>query len=190
MNLHDKGPLEDAREHALRRIDELRERGSIAATPGELRSLLQRAEGHVDDLRGTAQELAAVLPTRVEAAVARALRESSGGFGKRLAEVRDETRETARAIDRIERDLLAERLGRVEDLEVLVGLLTDAMTTLRRDIARIAERLDEVGASLDAPLHVTVERERRPGGMRFAARVEDVEPAASPRPVPPSPPSA
>jgi hypothetical protein len=167
--------LHDAHEQAIRRIQELRERGfgtppsPPAPTPAlappppatpDLRTLLVRAEAHVGELRNSAQDLAALLPTRVEAAVTRALGEDVGGLGHRLDEVRNEVFETAGAIDRIERDLLAERLGRIEDLEVIVDLLTGSITAIRADIARLAGQIDEIGAKLDAPLQVRVERER------------------------------
>jgi hypothetical protein len=166
--------LHDAHEQAIRRIQELRERGfgsppaapappvpatQSPATP-DLRTLLVRAEAHVGELRNSAQDLAALLPTRVEAAVARALGEDAGGLGHRLDEVRNEVFETAGAIDRIERDLLAERLGRIEDLEVIVDLLTGSITAIRADISRLAGQIEDIGARLDAPLQVRVERER------------------------------
>jgi hypothetical protein len=81
-------PLREARDAALERIDALRARAGAPDSPGpDLRTLLQRAETNVDELRGTARELAAILPTRVEAAVARALGEDEGGIGRRLGDV-------------------------------------------------------------------------------------------------------
>jgi phage shock protein A len=151
--------LHDAHEQAMRRIQELRDRDA-APSPSvpDLRTLLARAEGNVSELRGTAQELAALLPTRVEAAVARALGEDEGGIGRRLDEVRSEVFETAEAVDRIERDLLAERLGRVEDLEVLVDLLTGGIAAVRADVARLTRNVEALAARIDAPLHVTIDR--------------------------------
>ena len=85
-------PLRDAREAALRRIGEMRQRSLGASEPAgpDLRTLLARSERHVDELRRSASELAAILPTRVEAAVARALGEDEGGLGRRLDEVLDQ----------------------------------------------------------------------------------------------------
>ena len=165
-------PLGDAHQQAVRHIQELRERDSAPAAPTpDLRTVLARADRNVAELHGTAQELAALLPTRVEAAVARALGEDEGGLGRRLDEVRAELFETAAAVERIERDLVAERLGRVQDLEVLVDLLTGGMAAIRAEIGALAARVDELAARIDAPMQVTVERPRpRPRFTRLVAR--------------------
>jgi hypothetical protein len=158
---HPTDSLHEAHEQAIRRIQELRERGGAAAVAGstpDLRTLLVRAEAHVNELRGTAQDLAALLPTRLEAAVTRALSQEEGGISRKLDDVRSEVAETSGAVDRIERDLLAERLGRVEDLEVVVDLLTGGIAVLRADLARLASQVEQLGSRLEAPLHVTVER--------------------------------
>jgi hypothetical protein len=85
-------PLESARENAMDRIRGLRE-GEPAAGAGatpDLRSVLNRAEQNVGAMHDVARDLAALLPTRVEAAVARALGEDEGGLGRRIDEVRAE----------------------------------------------------------------------------------------------------
>jgi hypothetical protein len=183
---HRHDPLDDARESAARRLHELREGEGVPrdVTP-DVRALLVRAERNVEELGTTARDLAAVLPTRVEAAVARALGEDEGGIGRRIDELRSEAYEVGSAVDRIERDLLADRLGRVEDLEVLVDLLVGGMSSLRSDIARLSEavtdlgrrletRADDIGERLDAPLQVTVARTRSSYHHLFA-RTEDVD---------------
>src|SRR5690242_3781827 len=56
--------LHDPQGDARRRLDARRERE--AGQGPEIRALLLRAESHLDELRGTAEVLAGVLPTRVE----------------------------------------------------------------------------------------------------------------------------
>src|SRR4051794_33634734 len=155
-------PLRDAREAALRRIGELRQRSLAANEPAgpDLRTLLARSERHVDELRRSASELAAILPTRVEAAVARALGEDEGGLGRRLDLVVDRTGQLAAAIERVEGDLLAERMARVEDLEVLVELVSGGLTALRTDLRAVRRELAELQAVVGKPLHFTVAREQ------------------------------
>jgi hypothetical protein len=185
-------PLRDAREAALRRIGELRQRSVSASEPAgpDLRTLLARSERHVDELRRSASELAAILPTRVEAAVARALGEDEGGLGRRLDQVLDQTGQLAAAVERVEGDLLSERMARVEDLEVLVELVSGGLTALRADLRLMRRDLTELQAVVGMPLHFTVAREDgdQPAsdaatpGLRVRASVEDAEaPAATPR---------
>jgi hypothetical protein len=178
-------PLRDAREAALRRIGELRQRnvGASEPTGPDLRTLLARSERHVDELRRSASELAAILPTRVEAAVARALGEDEGGLGRRLDHVVDQTGRLAGAVERVESDLLSERMARVEDLEVLVELVSGGLTALRADLRSVRRELAELQAVVGQPLQVTVAREQAepaPPSLLVRASVEDAPASAAP----------
>ena len=186
-------PLRDAREAALRRIGEMRQRNLGASEPAgpDLRTLLARSEQHVDELRRSASELAAILPTRVEAAVARALGEDEGGLGRRLDTVLDRSGQLTAAVERVERDLLAERMARVEDLEVLVDLVSGGLTALRADLRSVRRELADLQAVVGQPLQVTVARERsaeavasdgRPAALRVRASIEDAATIASSHP--------
>ena len=44
----------------------------------------------------------------------------------------------ARQVEQVNRDLLAERLGRVEDLELMVDLISTGMAAMRQDMAALA----------------------------------------------------
>jgi hypothetical protein len=187
-------PLRDAREAALRRIGEMRQRnlGPAEAAGPDLRTLLARSERHVDELRRSASELAAILPTRVEAAVARALGEDEGGLGRRLDTVLDQSGQLTAAVDRVERDLLAERMARVEDLEVLVDLVSGGLSALRADLRSVRRELAELQAVVGQPLQFTVAREQggadaggpdaQAAGLRVRASVEDAAASAASRP--------
>jgi hypothetical protein len=184
-------PLRDAREAALRRIGELRQRSLEPSEPAgpDLRTLLARSERHVDELRRSASELAAILPTRVEAAVARALGEDEGGLGRRLDQALDQSGQLAEALQRVESDLLAERMARVEDLEVLVELVSGGLTALRAELRGVRRELAELQTVVGEPLHVTVAREpaAEPSAegaapsLRVRANVEDAPTPAAPR---------
>jgi hypothetical protein len=182
-------PLRDAREAALRRIGELRQRSLAPGEPAgpDLRTLLARSERHVDELRRSASELAALLPTRVEAAVARALGEDEGGLGRRIDHVIDQNGHLSAAVERVENDLLSERMARVEDLEVLVGLVSGGLTSLRADLRAVRRELADLRAVVGQPLHVTVAREQataaavpgaEPASLVVRASVEDAEQGA------------
>ena len=177
-------PLREARDAALQRIDALRAKAGAPDAPGpDLRTLLQRAETNVDELRGTARELAAILPTRVEAAVARALGQDEGGLGRQLGDVLGETLQNGSALDRVERDLLAERMARVDDLEIMVRLISSGVASLKREIAVLAERVEALQGTLERPLTLTLERPVDPGpaagaetnpSVRIGAQVESI----------------
>src|SRR4029077_20594902 len=87
----------------------------------DLRTILARAETHVDELRTTAASLEESLPAKVERAVERAMSEHSDA--RRADELRELLRGLSRQVEQVNLDLLAERLGRVEDLELVVGLI-------------------------------------------------------------------
>lgn len=178
-------PMEEAEAQLYRRIQELRARarggdGSDAPAdqPGEarptmpdLRTILARAETHVDELRSTAAALEESLPARVERAVERAL--SAHPDTRQAEELRELLRGLSRQVEQVNRDLLAERLGRVEDLELVVDLISTGMAALRQDVATVTAMVDEVRGGvdgvvdkLDQPLQVTVERHQRSAGVR------------------------
>jgi hypothetical protein len=192
----EQNPMADAEAQLYRRIQELRSqargehepgsaRGEPSAAPPDLRTLLARAEGHVDDLRATAAALEQTLPDRLERAVERAL--DDHGSSRRLDDLRRTLAEITGQIDRVSRDLLAERLGRVEDLELVVELISAGMASLRQDVAGLAAEVSGVSGGvsnviekLDQPMHVTVERPRPQAGVRDLFRPTEAE-SAGPR---------
>jgi phage shock protein A len=141
-------PLSEARAQAVRRILELRGE-KPAADPGDVRALIARVEQRAGEANASAKELSAVLPTRVEAAVERAVSDNATGVGRRLDAVHATTEEVADAIARLEDDLLAERLARIEDLEALIALVTTGVGAIRGDLARLESRVTELSAQLE-----------------------------------------
>jgi hypothetical protein len=187
-------PMADAEAQLYRRIKELRARArgaeptqlpvaaqSAEAPVPDLRTLLARAENHVDELRATAASLEQSLPVRVERAVERAL--DSHDSSRRSAELRDLLLELTGRVDQVNKDLLAERLGRVEDLELVVELLSAGIAAVRQDVAGMRSEVGSIGmgvdsviTKLDQPIQVTLERSRQ-GGVRDLFRPTDA-PAA------------
>ena len=194
--------MAEAEAHLHRRIQELRARARAERSasshprapdahpadtpppPADLRTILARAEAHVDELRSTAASLTETLPAQVEAAIERALDDHS--TGRRLAELRSLLRGLAGQVEQVNRDLLAERLGRIEDLELLVDLVSTGVSAVRQDVAnlaadvgRVAGGVDDVHTRLDQPVQVTVERARQAGVRDL---FKPTEPAADPGP--------
>jgi chromosome segregation ATPase len=187
--------MEEAEAQLYRRIQELRTRARgeapapdvvSEAKPAmpDLRTILARAETHVDELRSTAATLEETLPARVERAVERAMSQHSDA--RRADELRELLRGLSRQIEQVNLDLLAERLGRVEDLELVVDLISTGMAALRQDVATLAAMVEQVGGGvdgviekLDQPLQVTVERPQRSGVRDLFQPTGDEPPAAS-----------
>jgi hypothetical protein len=141
-------PLADARAQAVRRILELRGE-SAGDDVVDVRTLLSRVDARAGEVKLAARELSAVLPTRVEAAIQRVLADDPGGVGRRLDAVHAGTEGIAEAVSRVERDLVAERLGRIEDLEALVALVSSGIAAIRSDVGRLNGRIDELADRLD-----------------------------------------
>jgi len=188
-------PMEEAEAQLYRRIQELRTRArgeddESEPAPGErsampdLRTILARAETHVDELRSTAAALEESLPARVERAVERAMAGHSDA--RRADELRELLAGLSRQVEQVNRDLLAERLGRVEDLELMVDLISTGMAAMRQDMAALAAMVERVGGGvegvldkLDQPLQVTVERPHRSGVRDLFAATDETPPEAS-----------
>lgn len=187
--------MAEAEAQLYRRIQELRARaradrpqGSPGDTPAsmpDLRTILARAEANVGELRQTAVNLEQSLPEAVERAVERAMDERA--TPRRLSELRELVRSLAGQMEQVNRDLLAERLGRIEDLELLVDLISSGMAALRQDVAdvsgsvaRMNSSVTGVAARLDQPLQVTVERPPRQSGVRDLFRATEPHEEANP----------
>jgi len=192
----EQNPMAEAEAQLYRRIQELRARaraerpsggpGDAPAAVPDLRTILARAEANVGELRQTAAALEQSLPETVERAVERAMDERA--TPRRLAELRELVRSLAGQMEQVNRDLLAERLGRIEDLELLVDLISSGMAALRQDVADVSSSVSRmnssvtgVAARLDQPLQVTVERPRQSGVRDLFRPTEQEQPDPSPR---------
>jgi hypothetical protein len=105
----DDGPLQRART----RLDE---RADAAA----LETLVLRAREQVDALTTATAALEETLPSRVGDAV----QEQARPFGRNLAEIRGLMNQVIRRLEHVEADLTSEREARVDDLALLVDLVS------------------------------------------------------------------
>ena len=104
----------------------------------------------IDEVKEIAADLRAVLPTRIEAAVARALDAHEGtGVDHRVAELHALAIDTAQRTRALAADLRAERVGRVEDLEVVVDVLVDGLGAVRGDVAKLEARSQRIEKELE-----------------------------------------
>jgi hypothetical protein len=112
---------DDAFERARERLQEAAEGRPDAAA---VDAALERARAQVEELAQAAAQLEATLPERIDGALQDGLREQVRPVGRNLAELRGLTNQVIRRLERIEGDLLAERHARVDDLALLVDLVS------------------------------------------------------------------
>jgi hypothetical protein len=115
--------------------------------PPDVSAALDRARLQVEALAQTADELQVVLPDAVGSALRDGLREEAAPISRRLAEVKGLSNQMIRRLERLETDLLAERHARVDDLALLVDLITSQWRGLNARLDRI-ESLLEPGAAV------------------------------------------
>jgi hypothetical protein len=112
---------DDAIERARKRLEEAAEGRPDAAA---VDAALERARAQVEELAQVAANIEATLPAKIDDALQDGLREQVRPVGRNLAEIRGLSNQVIRRLERIEGDLLAERHARVDDLALLVDLIT------------------------------------------------------------------
>jgi two-component sensor histidine kinase len=128
----------DAIKRAQERIDQAAH-GRI--DPAQVDATLERAREQVEALAATAAELEATLPTRLDSALQEGLREQVRPVGRNLAEIRGLMNQVIRRLERVEGDLLAERHARVDDLALLVELVSSGWRSVDERLTKIEQRL-------------------------------------------------
>ena len=103
----------------------------------DVAAALERARLQVEALAQTADELQNVLPDAVGNAIHDGLREEAAPIARRLAEVKGLLNGTIRRLERLETDLLAERHARIDDLVLLVELVTGSWRGINARLDRI-----------------------------------------------------
>jgi hypothetical protein len=129
---------DDAFERARERLKEAAEGRPSAA---EVDAALERARAQVEELAQSAAQLEATLPARIDDALQDGLREQVRPVGRNLAEIRGLTNQVIRRLERIEGDLLAERHARVDDLALLVDLISTGWKSVDERLGSLERRL-------------------------------------------------
>jgi hypothetical protein len=109
-------------------LERAKERIAAAASgrvaPAELEAALERARAQVEALAESAAALEGVLPEKIGAAVHDGLRAEVLPVARHIAEIRGLLNQAIRRLERLEGDLLAERHARIDDLALLVDLVS------------------------------------------------------------------
>jgi len=100
------------------------EAASGRVAPAELEAALERTRIQVESLAAAAADLEGTLPEKVTAAVHDGLRAEVLPVGRNLAEIRGLLNQVIRRLERLEGDMLAERHARIDDLALLVDLVS------------------------------------------------------------------
>ncbi len=129
---------DDAFERARERLKAAAEGRPSAA---EVDAVLERARAQVEELAQSAAQLEATLPTKIDDALQDGLREQVRPVGRNLAEIRGLTNQVIRRLERIEGDLLAERHARVDDLALLVDLISTGWKAVDERLGSLERRL-------------------------------------------------
>lgn len=112
---------EAALERAKARIEAA---ASGRTAPADLEAALERSREQIEALAQAAAELEGTLPEKIGAAVHDGLRAEVLPVARHIAEIRGLLNQAIRRLERLEGDLLAERHARVDDLALLVDLVS------------------------------------------------------------------
>jgi hypothetical protein len=115
----------------------LQEATDARVAPAQVDAAFERARDQVEALAAAAAELESTLPARVGDAVQDGLRAQVLPVARHLAEVRGLMNQLLRRLERVEGDLLAERHARVDDLALLVDLVSSGWRGVDQRLARI-----------------------------------------------------
>lgn len=126
--------------------------------PTAMASALERSRSQLEALAATAAELEASIPEHVGAAVRDGVRAEVLPVARHIAEIRGLLNGAIRRLERLEGDLLAERHARVDDLALLVDLVSSGWRGVDARLARLEER-EPADARIETLAH-TIARER------------------------------
>jgi hypothetical protein len=145
-------------------IDRARERVAAAtagrAAPAELESALERAREGLEALAASTAELTGTLPEKIGAAVREGIGSEARPVTRQLAEVRGLMNQVVRRLERLEGDVRAERNARVDDLALLIDLITSGWTSVDGRLENIEKH---IAAREDAIVYRIEERRERTG---------------------------
>jgi hypothetical protein len=148
-------------------VERARERLEAAANnktqPGDIDAAVDRARAQIEELAELAARLEATLPAKVGDAVQEGLRAEAMPVARQLAEVRGLANQTIRRLERIEGDTLAERHARVDDLALLVDLITSGWKGVDERLTRIERGLSQSEGAIVYRIEEALERRTSSG---------------------------
>lgn len=132
---------EQALERARKRIAEARSEGVAGA---RLDAALERARAEIMRLTRVADDLEASLPKQVSTAVRDGIAREVVPVSRSLAEIRGGVNQALRRLERLEQELIAERNARIEDLGILVDLVSSGWSGVDARLRRLESGIEGV----------------------------------------------
>jgi hypothetical protein len=133
-------------------VERARERLEAAAQsrvqPGDVDAALERARAQVEELGELAARLETAIPAAVGEAVQDGMRAEALPVARQIAEVRGLAGQTIRRLERIESDNLAERHSRVDDLALLVDLISSGWQSVDERLSRIETAVQQTNGAI------------------------------------------
>jgi len=121
-------------ESAIERAkDRVEQRAEAAALDG----VLERTRAELEALAQAAAAAADGLPEQVQGAVKDGLREQVAPVGRNLAEIRGLLNQVIRRLETLEGDAVADRHARVDDLGLLVDLISSGWKSVDARLGRV-----------------------------------------------------
>jgi len=134
---------EQALERAKTRIAEA---AAGRAAPSEVDAALERARTQIEALAEATAQLEGTLPEKIGAAVHDGLRAEVLPVARNLAEIRGLLNQAIRRLERLEGDILAERHARIDDLGLLVDLVSSGWKGVSDRLERVENVMIETAA--------------------------------------------
>jgi hypothetical protein len=116
--------------------------------PAALEAALERSRSQIETLAVAAAELESSIPARVGSAVRDGLRTEVLPVARHIAEIRGLLNHAIGRLERLEGDLLAERHARVDDLALLVDLVSSGWKGVDGRLERLERAQEEAAGSL------------------------------------------
>jgi hypothetical protein len=148
-------------------IERAKERVEQRAEAAAIDVLLERARTSLETLIASADEAAAGVPERVDDAVRTGLRDQVAPVARNLAEIRGLMNQLLRRLEHVEGDSAAERHARVDDLALLVDLISSGWQSVDARLGRVESLVTRLEQGL----------QERGGAIVY--RIEDRRPDAA-----------
>jgi hypothetical protein len=128
------------------------------ASQGDVEAALERARAQVEELAERAAALETTLPGQIREAIRDGVRSEAAPVARQLAEVRGLAGQTIRRLEGLENDLLAERHARIDDLALLVDLISSGWKSVDERLSTIETAVQQANGAIVYRLEDAQER--------------------------------